>query len=102
MKKSVLGLVVVSMVFSGVVFAQSAATDLPAVAQPAAMEAQSPAKLEWAALMKKQMEERRTLNDQLKAERDLFLQNHPDLAAFVEEETKAAQARRKQRLQDRP
>ena len=48
---------------------------------------------DWVALMKKQSQERKALNDQLSAERDQFLKDHPQLAGFMETQKKDAEMR---------
>ena len=86
MKRTVLGFVVASMVFSSSVFAQTP----PPAAPPAGQQ-------EWVALMKKQSEARKALNDQLNTEREAFLKSHPEVAAIIEAQMKAAKERAAQR-----
>ncbi|MBF0122454.1 MAG: hypothetical protein HQL21_03460 [Candidatus Omnitrophica bacterium] len=95
MKKAVLGLLVGFVIFSGVSFAQTAApVKLAAVkVQPAPL----PGQVEWAALMKKQGEARKALNDQLMVERDAFLAKYPELSARIKAQEKAAKERAEKR-----
>lgn len=91
MKKVVLGVIAGSMMFAGVSFAQAPAK--PAQGQAKPVQAQLPGQAEFSALMKKQGEARKALNDQLLAERDAFLKNYPELAARIAEQEKAAKER---------
>ena len=89
MKKTVLGFVVASMVFSTGVFAQPAPQAAPATVK----QVQPAGQAEWVALMKMQGEERKALNEKLNAERDAFLKANPEVAARVEEQMKTARER---------
>ena len=57
---------------------------------------------EWAVFQKHQGEERAAFNKQMKDERDAFLSSHPDVAARLEAQRKAAQERAQQRRQTLP
>ncbi len=79
MRKTVLGLIVGSMVFSAAAFAAPAP--------------KLPGQVEYSALMKKQSEARKALGEQQMAERNAFLKNYPELSASVAAQEQAAKER---------
>ncbi len=93
MKKVFLGVVAALMVLPAMSFAQPAASTEPAAAQAIVRPDQFAGQAEWSALMKKQAEARKALNEQLNAERDAFLKANPEVAARIEEQMKLAKER---------
>ncbi len=92
MKKAVVGFVAAAMIFPAWSLVQAAPKERPPVPQD--MQAgMPPGQAEWVELMKKQAEARKAFNDQLNAERDAFLKDHPEFAERFEAGLKAARER---------
>jgi hypothetical protein len=85
MRQILLGFVVVSIFLSTVSFAQPA-PEQAAVAQKVARPTPPAGQKEWMVLIKKQALARKAFNEQLKAERDAFLKDHPEMAALVQDQ----------------
>ena len=97
MKKAVLGLIVGSMVFSTGAFAQPTPSEQPDVTADVAQPVLFSGQTEWVALMKRQAQARKVLNDTQQAEREDLLKKHPELAARVAAQEKAMKERAQKR-----
>ena len=85
MKRILLGSFVASIFLATTSFAQIAPQQA-VVAQKMEHSVSPVEQKEWMALMKKQALAREAFDEQLKAEREAFLKDHPEMAALVQEQ----------------